>query len=360
VCTILLLAVALLSAITSSNSAAASTDGELDIYRRTYQGPYGTLELEEIPASHTQKEDCLRSNWDCIDTMFKAKNSEDSKMSLGLNFYMYQPVVVNGHYLKSNDAVCLGDELKMPAKEVEGEWFTKGGPLDTPPVRWGRRVEGEVFCQKNCQESITGGLEELGSTSYEVTSEDKIKVSGGCSFDCEYNCDIYRVPISSSISQRYELRVKDSRRGSVSTTSSNVPTQVIGPFNVRVEISNQQNSVVKLRDIDSNLPSYDVLYAPDALEPGSSDEIILKGRLERDTNAKVNLTLYSKKLGCSEAKTFTKAISLGQIERKELKKCDTDADCSEQQTCCLDRCHDSLKGTCDDIDGDGGLEWAYY
>jgi hypothetical protein len=54
--------------------------------------------------------------------------------ALGVNFYLDTNPSSNGYHLNSHDRVCAGKEVNLGDAVLSGEWFTKGGPMDSPPV----------------------------------------------------------------------------------------------------------------------------------------------------------------------------------------------------------------------------------
>lgn len=53
-----------------------------------------------------------------------------------INLYSSLQIVDRGYVLKDGDTFCKGDELNTFADTKSGEWFSKGGPEDTPPIQW--------------------------------------------------------------------------------------------------------------------------------------------------------------------------------------------------------------------------------
>ncbi|RKY40993.1 MAG: hypothetical protein DRP85_07425 [Candidatus Makaraimicrobium thalassicum] len=53
-----------------------------------------------------------------------------------INLYSSLQIVDRGYVLKDGDTFCSGDELESKYDNTGGEWFTKGGPSDTPPIQW--------------------------------------------------------------------------------------------------------------------------------------------------------------------------------------------------------------------------------
>ena len=55
---------------------------------------------------------------------------------IAINLYSSLQIVDRGYVLKDGDTFCSGDELGAKYENTGGEWFSKGGPTDTPPIQW--------------------------------------------------------------------------------------------------------------------------------------------------------------------------------------------------------------------------------
>ena len=53
-----------------------------------------------------------------------------------INLYSSLHIVDRGYVLKDGDTFCSGDDIEAQFENTGGEWFTKGGPSDTPPIQW--------------------------------------------------------------------------------------------------------------------------------------------------------------------------------------------------------------------------------
>ena len=54
----------------------------------------------------------------------------------GLNIFLNHYLTVDNIALKENEAICIDDEVVFESGNVSGEWFSKGGPTDSPPVQF--------------------------------------------------------------------------------------------------------------------------------------------------------------------------------------------------------------------------------
>jgi uncharacterized protein YjbK len=142
---------------------------------------------------------------------------------LGINLYFDAAVADKGHNLGKNDYICVGDELEFEKLSLSGEWYYKGGPTDSPPVKWvsdieavkqkiesgsysaktypayicgfvpgARMAEGltrcfvsaAVICSENCREGLSPSLEKVSERRYKVVKEGDIVLGAGCDSEC--------------------------------------------------------------------------------------------------------------------------------------------------------------------------------
>jgi hypothetical protein len=54
--------------------------------------------------------------------------------TLGVNFYQEFGLTAENNNLNVQDEVCVGDRIKSGDVRLKAEWFSKGGPHDSPPV----------------------------------------------------------------------------------------------------------------------------------------------------------------------------------------------------------------------------------
>lgn len=207
--------------------AAASTLGQTS---QAHSQP------EPIPAVDPPPEaPAFGWNWEASQYMWNGTTfwTSGSKRELGLNIF-HNPVAVSNNYLlRVDDQVCLGDDIQVFNTETTGEWFSKGGPQDSPPILFvddinaarqsiysgdisfvgetyygsvcagKRRVyadkdeadfkgtwaqncafDGQVICEKSCTELSADG-------SSIPTSAVTVLADGSYTFDCQTSCFLF-------------------------------------------------------------------------------------------------------------------------------------------------------------------------
>jgi len=141
---------------------------------------------------------------------------------VGLNFYMNPYLSVKGTVLNGKDACCTGDTLALDDFDVAGEFFSKGGPQDSPPIlfvpsidevkrlidektysaptyrfnicSWQINrekdegpnrcvVDGNVICQGSCSIDRSSGLLRKNDGTYEATGS-AAEVALSCTPKC--------------------------------------------------------------------------------------------------------------------------------------------------------------------------------
>ncbi len=286
--------------------------------------------------------------------------------TMRLNSY-FSPKIVSGDYiLKNGDEICVGSSFKMQQNSFAGDWWSDGGPRDSPPVTWvldldeailqmsqGKfnaptyacytcswlavqeaykaeqcTVDGTMVCSSNC-ETETDGIEQ-GKTENEfsVTDEGDIAVDISCPIECVFfvkNCPGYGIEgcpkgymvtdlNSQSFSVSLSLKaVKTEIKPSLEITNSKI-SKIDGDYLIHAIVKNSGNGTAKIDKISLNLLDYEVMYAPKSLESGEESELIFKVdkiALENSKELRVTLKYRADKLGCLTNKEFTEVISLG-------------------------------------------------
>ncbi|RKY40991.1 MAG: hypothetical protein DRP85_07415 [Candidatus Makaraimicrobium thalassicum] len=78
-----------------------------------------------------ENEACTPTLGSCCPVVYGAFTSHTA-----INLYSSIQIVDRGYVLKDGDMFCSDDELEAKYENNGGEWFTKGGPSDTPPIQW--------------------------------------------------------------------------------------------------------------------------------------------------------------------------------------------------------------------------------
>ncbi|MFH1510997.1 MAG: hypothetical protein ABIF10_04840, partial [Candidatus Woesearchaeota archaeon] len=155
---------------------------------------------------------------------------EGSKREIGLNIF-HNPVVESSNYLlRMEDEVCLGETIQVNNAELTAEWYSKGGPQDSPPVLFvddlaaakakivggdisfipetylasccsGKKKEngwlnncvfnGQVVCESSCSDYDQNG-NEIPSGDLQVLSD------GTYTYDCTVSCFMFVHKVSTT------------------------------------------------------------------------------------------------------------------------------------------------------------------
>jgi len=87
---------------------------------------------EENPNSHAQPS----INYVTGPAEFEDKHKYASVGNLAVNFYQNPKLIFGNTVLNDDDSICLGDTVSAKDTDLGGEWFAKGGPIDSPPITW--------------------------------------------------------------------------------------------------------------------------------------------------------------------------------------------------------------------------------
>jgi hypothetical protein len=99
-----------------------------------YKGPQaGAKALQDKSEGHTQGVPVAVSSG-LVDKNIGFGTSRSRWNSLGINFFKGFKVSSGSNNLNVRDEVCVGDTLNTENLPLEAEWFSKGGPHDSPPV----------------------------------------------------------------------------------------------------------------------------------------------------------------------------------------------------------------------------------
>ncbi len=158
-----------------------------------------------------------------VSTELIAKNvgkgtSKSKANSMGINFFETSQLSAKEFNVKSGEDVCAGDTVTITNAGLQGEWFTKGGTHDTPPVLWVDSLteivkkinenvfstdvyrtfvcassgysgltncvaDAQVICEQKCDLSVNGPAQTSGN-SMKVTGEGTIDVTASCKPQC--------------------------------------------------------------------------------------------------------------------------------------------------------------------------------
>lgn len=139
---------------------------------------------------------------------------------VAIDFFEGTQTSSKGFSLNSNDEVCVGDIIEVVNSGLEGEWYTKGGDIDSPPVLWVENltevvdkinkekfstdvhrafictfafpdfegpkeclVDAQVICESSCWLSVEGPVERDGNR-IKVTGEGEINITAACIPQC--------------------------------------------------------------------------------------------------------------------------------------------------------------------------------
>ncbi|MFH1294762.1 MAG: hypothetical protein ABIH90_02360, partial [Candidatus Aenigmatarchaeota archaeon] len=327
---------------------------------------------------------------------------------------------------------------------IGGEFFSKGGPTDSPPIIFVNNiseakeridagtyaaetyrfnicswaycankdsgpnscvVDGTVVCEKNCNIEQHSGLNDIGDGKYEVVGN-SVDLSVNCIPKCILFIDRkeqFFVPIEGrkeltslcnttlkkaygymDISANWQppTKTRQSKYASPSepgptfapleTSFSlgvkeipeepNIETEFFAPksvivgeeFFLRAKVTNTGDQKAYIRGVDIGDAQGRILYMPRELAPGESDDVIVKVKPTTTGGVTLGMDYEAENLGCLTARRGSQTFSTDSfIEHGEA--CSFDSDCPSG-SCCDGVCR-SGSGVCDDIDGDGVLDF---
>jgi hypothetical protein len=207
-------------------------------------GEKSVLHIQAVPIAESQ---------DLIEKSIGEGSSKSLWNALGINFYKELNIVSKGTNLNNNDEVCVGDVLSTKNVKIQGEWFNKGGPWDTPPMLFVDNltevvnqinsknyttktyptlvcswfpgyiepdncvVEGQVICESNCIFEVEGA-EENGN-KITISKEGPAGVKTVCEPRCVMFIDRGRKQEeqqNESIEQDWESKIRENLISSLS------------------------------------------------------------------------------------------------------------------------------------------------
>lgn len=336
----------------------------------------------------------------------------------GINFYSNPRVIDRGYVIKNGEECCVGSEMRLDALSLLGEWFSKGGPNDSPPIKWVEnlsevkekinskiystetyeaticswraikekttgpercKVWGSLICSSDCKIFSDGGNVNQNEKTFKVSSSGIVSLNFVCPVECIFFVDRRNKANLSNVYGYLELGKKLPEL--VNTLNLKAVEKSIGPdlelkkatitstnlkenekTFIKMIMKNSGDMTAKIDKINLNLKNYEILYSPKELAPNEETEIIIKARAENVGTIKANIEYRSEMLGCLPTKNFTESFSIASIKiYGKLEKCSSSSECKYGETCCEGYCMNLNEGFCDDINGDGIPEtWIEY
>lgn len=340
--------------------------------------------------------------------------------SIGINYYGNLRLIDRGYIINNQGECCTDSKMKLDSLSLSGEWFTKGGPRDSPPIEWvdnleevKRKIDNREFtttvydalvcnwravkeketgpercevraaliCSSSCK-LLPSSKVSLDSTNNEiiVKEEGTHTLEYDCPVDCIFFIDRRNMTSKHSnkllsdvygyaeikgnlknIKQSIMVRAKKGERGpDLELISSKIGKESLKEgekFYIKLKIKNIGDKEAKLDKIFLNINNYEFVYSPKTLKPGEEGEILIKARADNITTLNIDFNYRADSIGCLKTLNFKEKFSIGNIRLVgKLKKCGAQADCSSQEICCEGYCMSKAEGFCDDLDGDGTPE----
>jgi hypothetical protein len=341
---------------------------------------------------------------------------------IGVNFYKNPKAVDRNYVLSTEDISCLGDNISMQDLNASGEWYKKGGPVDSPPIEWVDDIEavkqqiregtfetttylttlcswqmqreaatgpsrciynGTLICQEKCTTTAQEGQ------SLDTTTEGQVEVTMSCTPDCIFFAErkdigssgympkyygyfvLTREPLP-TLEYKQTLQVVDNS----STNHTGPKIEVISPaYNpltinkttepLRFILKNTGDMDAKINNLALNVP-FRIVYSPTIVSAGKEEEAVLELTAETSTDLELDVDYSALTLGCLPDKDFNISLGLGRMEVIS-SQCLEDSDCPakdlglERMTCFNGVCRDPAKGFANDMDGDGYADtWTLY
>lgn len=339
---------------------------------------------------------------------------------VGVNFYLNEQLTVNNNVLRSSDCCCNNDVLAFGRPNISGEFFAKGGPTDSPPIQfvddisWVKTeidsgeyttetyrfticswrikaddddgpnrcvIDGAVICESNCGLD-TDGLQDLGNGSYKVTA-DSVDVRADCTPECiifvdrkEQEYTPRQGAATTTLQKAYGyMEISSDGRQAFSAITNTFsfdvkrvpekpelqaklykPSQLMSgdEFNLRAEVTNTGSQRAYIRGISISGAESRVLYSPKTIAPGETADIIIKASPTSAEGMALDIKYDAENLGCLNSRNNQRSFSLGSsVARGDA--CTFSSDCPGG-SCCGGICRTGV-GVCDDIDGDGVLDF---
>jgi hypothetical protein len=113
--------------------------------------------------------------------------AKGSYNSMGLDFYPDISVSAGGYALNVEDGICSSDKVRISDIRLSGEWFTKGGPHDSPPVQFSDDIDSVI-------DSIKSGDYKTKVYRTYVCAWTGVAMKSNCDVDaqiiCSRNCTL--------------------------------------------------------------------------------------------------------------------------------------------------------------------------
>jgi hypothetical protein len=267
------------------------------------------------------------------------------------NQYSYYPkwgrdYKTEGYNVKSNEKVCVGEKLYVNQFTSEGEYYEKGGPSDSPPVRyvenlddikrqiemrtyttsterivicqWAVKdereigpqrcvIDGAVLCSNQCMLSAGENLRETGEGEYEVTGRGEARLEASCTPDCIVFVDRKK--------SEYTYSERDRESGMVNTVT-------LEPVYGYMELKDPQGKELTISRTftmsaeEGYGPSLEIaaVHMPESAESGS--EFVVRLEIENKGDMKANLDKI--KLNVPGSRILYKPESLDKGKGSEI------------------------------------------
>ena len=340
------------------------------------------------------------------------------KGETGVNFYSNPRLIDRGYIIKNGEECCVGSEIELDSLSLSGEWFSKGGPNDSPPIKWVEnlsevkekinageystetyeaticswraimekttgpercKVWGTLICSSDCKIFSYNGEVNQNEKTFKVSSSGLISLNFICPVECIFFVDRRNKDGLSNVYGYMELGKKlpelvnslnlkavekslgpdlELKRSTITSASLKENEKTF----IKMVLKNSGDMTAKIDKIKLNLKNYEILHYPRELAPNEEAEIIIKARAENVGTIRANIEYRSDSLGCLPTKNFTESFSIASIKIiGKLEKCNSSSECKYGETCCEGYCMNLNEGFCDDINGDGIPEtWIEY
>ncbi|MBI4173901.1 MAG: hypothetical protein HY519_04230 [Candidatus Aenigmarchaeota archaeon] len=281
---------------------------------------------------------------------------------LGINFYMNPSLEVSGNDVNSQDAACVGSKVTLNGASAKGEFYSKGGPLDSPPIvfvaslddvirqvesssyhldfnhqfpicSWKFKqsnaqnlnrcwAEGGVICEASCSITASGATKADGQ-SWTLDTPGTAKIDASCTPKCILLIDRSQQTTSYYHSGMVELAraygyyslnfAADKYRQATVAKSFEIAVKPsskgpdiastsyvseLGAGKAMVRFELANNGDTDAR-VDTLAASHGrILYAPKELEKGGGGDVVIEVGSSQANELRLDLTYEAKELGC--------------------------------------------------------------
>lgn len=128
------------------------------------------------------------------------------------------------------------------------------------------------------------------------------------------------------------------------------------PMIVQVKIRNSGATQIQIASVDFNVPSNEIACDKSILDNNEEAECLFGVKPQTGKSVSFDVKYKYNNCGAAIAAYNTKQL---EEEKEAVSGCSSDRDCLSGYICC-DICRNPATGACEDIGGDGKLDWIFY